>query len=102
MQVKSIVSLSLRIILTAAFVVFLIKSLLRLTSDDTGTRTFTENYFHFPSITLCPVAYDPAKVTGVTIGSGKTFEDFINLPSFKDEILAEFHIAEAYSLDMSK
>ena len=101
MQIKNVISFALRIALTAAFLVFLIKSLIRLTSDETGTRTFKENDFHFPSITVCPIAYDTT-INGITLGSGKTFQDFQELPSFRDHVEAAFDIMEPYSLDYSK
>ena len=98
MQIKTVISVALRIALTAAFLVFLIKSLIRLNSYDTGTRTLLRNDFHFPSITVCPIAYEPT-VDGITIGGGKTFQDFEKLPSFREHVLAEVFIMEPYSLD---
>ena len=102
MQIKSVVSLSLRVALTAAFLILLIKSLLRLTTDETGTREYKANEFHFPSISVCPVAYETEKVTSVTLGEGKTFEDFDKLPAIKENILVDFSVMEPYSLDYSK
>ena len=102
MQIKSVVSLSLRVGLTVAFLILLTKSLLRLTSDDTGTREYKANEFHFPSISVCPIAYDSENVSQITFGTGKTFEDFSKLPSLRDNILADFTVMEPYSLDYSK
>ena len=101
MQIKSVVSLSLRVGLTVAFLILLTKSLLRLTSDDTGTREYKANEFHFPSISVCPMAYDES-VSQVTLGTGKEFKDFSKLPSLRENILADISVMEPYSLDYSK
>ena len=103
MQITSVVSLSLRVALTAAFMILLVRSLLKLTADDTGSREYKSNTFHFPSISVCPVAYDNGEnVPSITLGAGKTFEDFSKLPSIRENVLADFTVMEPYSLDYSK
>ena len=103
MQITSVVSLSLKVTLTAAFMILLVRSLLKLTADDTGSREYKANTFHFPSISVCPVAYEnDGKVPAITLGAGKTFEDFRKLPSIRENVLADFTVMEPYSLDYSK
>ena len=103
MQITSVVSLSLKVTLTAAFMILLVRSLLKLTADDTGSREYKANTFHFPSISVCPVAYEnDGKVPAITLGTGKTFEDFRKLPSIRENVLADFTVMEPYSLDYSK
>ena len=78
----SVISKALACILTIAFCIMLILSILKLAKNEIGSRTHTETNTEvvFPSITICPMEYNIANVNEIAIHSNFTFDDFEKLP----------------------
>ena len=95
----SVISKALACILTIAFCIMLILSILKLSKNEIGSRTHTETNTEvvFPSITICPMEYNVANVNEIAIHSNFTFEDFENLPSIKDNVIVQMIFLKSYS-----
>ena len=93
------ISKALACILTIAFCIMLILSVLKLAKNETGSRTHTETNSQvvFPSITICPMEYNAANVNEIALNSNFTFEDFEKLPSIKDNVIVQMIFMKSYS-----
>ena len=90
---------ALACILTIAFCIMFIFSVLRLAKNEIGSRTHTETNTEvvFPSITICPMEYNKANVNEISLNSNFTFEDFEKLPSIKDNVIVQMIFLKSYS-----
>ena len=95
----SVISKALACILTVAFCIMLILSVIKLAKNEIGSRTHTETNSQvvFPSITICPMEYNVANVNEIAIHSNFTFEDFEKLPSIKDNVIVQMIFLKSYS-----
>ena len=95
----SVISKALACILTIAFCIMFIFSVLRLAKNEIGSRTYTETNTEvvFPSITICPTEYNKANVNEIPLNSNFTFEDFEKLPSIKDNVIVQMIFLKSYS-----
>ena len=95
----SVISKALVCILTIAFCIMLIVSVLKLAKNEIGSRTHTETNSQvvFPSITICPMEYNKANVNEISLNSNFTFEDFEKLPSIKDNVIVQMIFLKSYS-----
>ena len=93
-----IITKALACILTIAFCIMFILSILRLAKNEIGSRTHTETNTEvvFPSITICPIEYNKANVNEISLNSNFTFEDFENLPSIKDYVIVNMMLMQLY------
>ena len=94
----SVISKALACILTIAFCIMLILSVLKLAKNEIGSRTHTETNSQvvFPSITICPMEYNKANVNEISLNSNFTFEDFEKLPSIKDNVIVKMILLKSY------
>ena len=94
----SVISKALACILTIAFCIMLILSILKLAKNEIGSRTHTETNSQvvFPSITICPMEYNKANVNEISLNSNFTFEDFEKLPSIKDNVIVKMLLLKSY------
>jgi hypothetical protein len=95
----TLISKALACILTIAFCIMFILSILRLAKNEIGSRTHTETNTEvvFPSITICPIEYNKANVNEISLNSNFTFEDFEKLPSIKDNVIVQMIFLKSYS-----
>ena len=95
----TVISKALACILTIAFCIMFIFSVIKLAKNETGSRTHTETNpkVDFPSITICPLEYNRANVNEISIHSNFTFEDFEKLPSIKDNVIVQMIFLKSYS-----
>jgi hypothetical protein len=95
----TVISKALACILTIAFCIMLILSILKLSKNEIGSRTHTETNTEvvFPSITICPIEYNKANVNEISLNSNFTFEDFEKLPSIKDNVIVQMIFLKSYS-----
>ena len=94
----TLISKALACILTIAFCIMFIFSVIKLAKNETGSRTHTETNpkVDFPSITICPLEYNRENVNEIAIHSNFTFEDFEKLPSIKDNVIVKMVLMKAY------
>ena len=97
----TVISKALACILTIAFCIMLILSILKLAKNEIGSRTHTETNTEvvFPSITICPMEYNVANVNEIAIHSNFTFEDFEKLPSIKDNVIVQMFFLKSYNTE---
>ena len=95
----TVISKALACILTIAFGIMFIFSVIKLAKNETGSRTHTETNTQvvFPSITICPMEYNKAYVNEIPLNSNFTFEDFEKLPSIKDNVMVQMIFLKSYS-----
>ena len=94
----TVISKALACILTIAFCIMFILSVIKLAKNETGSRTHTETNpkVDFPSITICPLEYNRENVNEIAIHSNFTFEDFEKLPSIKDNVMVTMLMLKSY------
>ena len=97
----TVISKALACILTIAFGIMFIFSVIKLAKNETGSRTHTEtnSKVDFPSITICPLEYNRANVNEISIHSNFTFEDFEKLPSIKDNVIIQMIFMKSYDTE---
>ena len=97
----TVISKALACILTIAFCIMFIFSVIKLAKNETGSRTHTETNTEvvFPSITICPMEYNVANVNEIAIHSNFTFEDFEKLPSIKDNVMVQMVFLKSYNTE---
>ena len=95
-NVKKYFGLFLRILLTAILLVLLIGSIYKLIKKEVGTRSYTEKVpsSKFPSIAICP--YSPI-IKQVFKGQNHTFQDIMNLPSFKESVIIDMEVVKPFT-----
>jgi hypothetical protein len=94
-----VISKALACILTVAFCIMFIVSVIKLAKNETGSRTHIETNTQvvFPSITICPFEMIPSgNVNEILLHSNFTFEDFENLPSIKDYVIVNMMLMKLY------
>ena len=94
----SVISKALACILTIAFCIMLMLSVLKLAKNEIGSRTHTETNSEviFPSITICPMEFNVANVNEIALHSNFTFEDFEKLPSIKENVIVKMLLLKSY------
>ena len=94
----TVISKAIGTILTIAFCIMFVVSVLKLAKNETGSRTHTETITQvvFPSITICPMEYNIENVKEISILSNFTFEDFEALPSIKDNVIVNMMLMKSY------
>ena len=94
----TVISKAVGSILTIAFCIMFIVSIIKLAKNETGSRTHTETITQvvFPSITICPMEYNIENVKDISLLSNFTFEDFEALPSIKDNIIVNMMLMKSY------
>ena len=94
----TVISKAVGTILTIAFCIMFIVSVLKLAKKETGSRTHTETITQvvFPSITICPMEYNIQNVKEISLLSNFTFEDFEALPSIKDNVIVSMMLMKSY------
>ena len=95
----NIINKALACILTIAFCIMFIISVIKLAKKETGSRTYyteTNTEVIFPSITICPLEYNNENVNEISLHSNFTFEDFEKLPSIKDNVMVTMLMLKSY------
>ena len=94
----TVISKALACILTIAFCIMFIFSVIKLAKNETGSRTHTETITQvvFPSITICPMEYNIENVKEISLLSNFTFQDFEALPSIKDNVIVNMMLMKSY------
>ena len=97
-NVKKYFGLFLRILLTAILLILLIGSIYKLIKKEVGTRSYTEKVpsSKFPSIAICPYTYSPI-IKQVFKGQNHTFQDIMNLPSFKESVIIDMEVVKPFT-----
>ena len=95
----TVISKAVGTILTIAFCIMFIISVLKLAKKETGSRTYyteTNTEVIFPSITICPLEYNNENVNEISLHSNFTFEDFEKLPTIKDNVIVKMFLLKSY------
>ena len=87
----TVISKALACILTIAFCIMFIFSVIKLAKNETGSRTHTETNpkVDFPSITICPLEYNRENVNEIAIHSNFTYAQLRTRTCFINSIYAQ-------------
>ena len=94
----SIISKGLSCILTVAFFIMFMISVIKLVQNEVGSRTHTETISQivFPSISICPMEYNTENVNEIFLPWNFTIEEFDKLPSIKDHVTVRMMVMKSY------
>ena len=82
--------LFVKIILAIAFAICLIKSCIKLSKNEVGTKTYVENiHLDFPAVTVCPQMGGWGQKL-ITLYSNFTLEDLYSIPNPKDFVTTNY------------